>query len=67
MTEIAAQVEGLDADLFSLVEAQLTTWDRRALLALHAAVAGVHGSFRYLEIGSYRGGFVAGVSSGSAM
>lgn len=56
MTELSRRIEDLDEDLFSPVEAQLNRWDRRCLLALHAAVAATSSPFAYLEIGSYRGG-----------
>jgi hypothetical protein len=56
VTTLAGQIADLDSDLFSLIEAQSAEWDRRALLALHAAAADVCGPFAYLEIGSYRGG-----------
>jgi hypothetical protein len=55
-TELLARLDELDTRLFDAVEAQLTPSDRRALLGLHAAAADVHGSFAYLEVGSYRGG-----------
>jgi Methyltransferase domain len=61
MTDIIAQVDALDSDLFSFLEAQTAEWDRRALLALHSAAASAHGSFTYLEIGSYRGGSLQAV------
>jgi hypothetical protein len=50
------QLDALDESLFFYVEAQTTEWDRRALLAVHAATAHRHGRFEYLEIGSYLGG-----------
>lgn len=56
MVELTRRIENLDEDLFSPVEAQLNRWDRRCLLALHAAVASMWSPFAYLEIGSYRGG-----------
>ena len=56
MTDLADRIEALDSDLFSTVDAQTGEWDRRALLGLHAAAAHTHGSFAYLEIGSYLGG-----------
>jgi hypothetical protein len=56
MTVIEERVRNLDSELFSFVTAQLTDWDRRALLALHAAAADICGSFAYLEVGSYLGG-----------
>lgn len=54
--DITRQIDGLDTELFSHLEAQTGEWDRRALLALHAAAAARCGSFAYLEIGSYLGG-----------
>lgn len=56
MSAIAKQVEALDSELFSFLEAQTCEFDRRALLALHAAAGATCGSFAYLEIGSYLGG-----------
>ena len=57
MSAIAERVDALDTELFSFAgEAQTLEWDRRALLALHAAAADVCGRFSYLEIGSYLGG-----------
>lgn len=56
MSAIAEQIEALDSELFSFLEAQTAEWDRRALLALHAAAAETCGPFAYLEIGSYLGG-----------
>jgi hypothetical protein len=56
MIELRDQIGALDSDLFSYVDAQTGEWDRRALLALHAAAADAVGSFAYLEIGSYLGG-----------
>jgi Methyltransferase domain len=54
--ELAARVDALDTGLFRHVETQTSEADRRALLALHASIAGTLGEFRYLEIGSYLGG-----------
>lgn len=56
MIDVGDRVDALDTELFSQLEAQTGEWDRRALLALHAAAAATHGSFSYLEIGSYLGG-----------
>jgi len=56
MTNIAQQIDALDERLLSGIPAQMIDWDRRALLALHAAVATTHDAFAYLEIGSYQGG-----------
>src|SRR5436305_1253487 len=52
---LARRIEALDEELFSPI-ASLTNWDRRTLLALHAAVAARCATFSYLEIGSYLGG-----------
>lgn len=54
--DLALRIEQRDETLFGHVLAQLTRDDRRSLLALHAACRRVHGSFGYLEIGSYLGG-----------
>jgi hypothetical protein len=54
--ELAQRIYDLDESLFSLIEAQLTDWDARALLAIHAATAARLGQFAYLEVGSYLGG-----------
>jgi hypothetical protein len=59
--ELVARIDAFDVELFDPVEAQLPNADRRALLALHAAVAASRGSFAYLEIGSYRGGSLQAV------
>ena len=56
MTALADQIDALDEQLFSPILSGTSSWDRRALLALHSAVASAHGSFDYLEIGSYLGG-----------
>jgi methyltransferase family protein len=56
MNDLAEQVARLDSNLFSFVPAQTSTWDARALLALHAAAGNTLGEFSYLEIGSYLGG-----------
>jgi hypothetical protein len=57
MTSLAERIDSLDEELFApSIEAQLNHWDRRSLLALHAAVAASRSPFTYLEIGSYRGG-----------
>ena len=55
MASLALQIEALDEELFSPIEGP-TSWDRRSLLALHAAVAARCATFSYLEIGSYLGG-----------
>jgi hypothetical protein len=46
----------LDITLFRGVPVQMSGRDRVGLLALHNACREVHGTFRYLEIGSYLGG-----------
>jgi hypothetical protein len=46
----------LDVSLFDHVRSQTAPRDRLALLALHNACRDVYGTFRYLEIGSHRGG-----------
>ena len=56
MTAMADRVETLDVDLFSFVPMQALGSDKRALLALHAAVAATETPFAYLEICSFRGG-----------
>jgi hypothetical protein len=58
---IADQVSALDLDLFSHIESQTSDADRRALLAVHDAVASRRGSFSYLEIGSHLGGSLQAV------
>ena len=60
-TAIAQQVDSLDERLFSFLMSQTTPWDRRSLLALHAAQARALGRFRYLEIGSFLGGSLQAV------
>jgi len=55
MTEIADRINALDGELFAQIDPP-TAWDRRSLLALHAAVAKHQSSFGYLEIGSFLGG-----------
>jgi hypothetical protein len=56
MNQIAQRTEALDVSLFDAILSQTSEWDRRALLALHAAAARLWISFTYLEIGSYLGG-----------
>jgi hypothetical protein len=58
---VRERIERLDVDLFSTIWSQTDTWDRRALLALHATVANRLGSFSYLEVGSYLGGSLQAV------
>lgn len=54
--DLHRRIDSLDTSLFEVLPAQLDSWDRRALLGLHAAVASAKRSFTYLEIGSYLGG-----------
>jgi hypothetical protein len=61
MSTLAERIAGLEPELFSFLEAQTNEWDRRALLALHAAAAEICGQFAYLEIGSYLGGSLQAV------
>jgi Methyltransferase domain len=56
MTTLASRVEALEVELYAPVLSQTEDWDRRSLLALHAAVAARATPFVYLEIGSYLGG-----------
>jgi hypothetical protein len=49
-------LRALDLSLFEHVRSQTAPRDRLVLLALHNACREVHGDFRYLEIGSHRGG-----------
>lgn len=53
---IDERLRDLDIGLFGHVLTQLRDNDKQSLLALHAACRDVHGSFGYLEIGSYQGG-----------
>jgi Methyltransferase domain len=53
---LVRRIEALDDSLFSVIRSQTDNRDRRALLALHSAVAATTGQFTYLEIGSYMGG-----------
>ena len=55
-SSLRGRIEALDPELFEYVEAQTFVSDRRALLALHSAVAATWEAFAYLEIGSYLGG-----------
>jgi hypothetical protein len=61
VSSIAKQIDALDSGLFSYLEALISEWDRRALLALHIAAADTFSSFAYLEIGSYLGGSLQAV------
>jgi Methyltransferase domain len=53
---IAEKVAQGDTALFEYVEGQTSEEDRRALLAIHDALAERLGTFAYLEIGSHLGG-----------
>jgi len=55
---IHGRINQLDTTLFEGVPSQTSGDDRRSLLAIHAAVAGLRGSFAYLEIGSHLGGSI---------
>ena len=55
---IAERVASGDLGLFDALPAELTGADRAMLLALQAIVAGWHPAYRYLEIGSHRGGSI---------
>src|SRR3954447_4502020 len=50
------QVTALDIGLFDHIPSETHSDDRESLLALQAAVAEGHRTFRYLEIGSHLGG-----------
>ena len=52
---LADRVASLDVSLFDGLETQMTSDDRRSLLAIHHAAAEA-GDFEYLEIGSHVGG-----------
>jgi len=56
LPSIAERVDGVDTELFAAIPSQTSVRDRRALLAIQAAVANQHVPFSYLEIGSYLGG-----------
>jgi hypothetical protein len=56
MLSLSGRIRSLDTTLFDAVPAQINSWDRMALLGLHAAIADSYRSFAYLEIGSYLGG-----------
>lgn len=51
-----ARVSALDIGLFDGVTAQLSSHDKRSLLAIQATVGERCGTYSYLEIGSYLGG-----------
>jgi hypothetical protein len=53
---LADRIAGLDAELFAHITNTTTDEDRKALLAIHHALASRDQSFSYLEIGSERGG-----------
>lgn len=53
--EFSSRLARCDLELFAAVPAETTEQDRRALLALHAAVRAA-GDYAYLEIGSHLGG-----------
>jgi DNA-binding MarR family transcriptional regulator len=50
------RIAALDLSLFDHVPSQTAPNDRRVLLALHHALREAHGRFRYMEIGSHKGG-----------
>jgi Methyltransferase domain len=52
------RIDQLDTALFEGIPSQTSIDDRRSLLAIHAAVADLRGSFAYLEIGSHLGGSI---------
>ena len=54
--DFEAALGALDTGLFAHVRSQTSEHDRLSLLALHNACREFHGSFAYLEIGSYLGG-----------
>lgn len=54
--DLAERIGALDIGLFDAIESETSGSDRRSLLALHAALAEVHGTFSYLEVGSHLGG-----------
>jgi hypothetical protein len=56
MSDFEARLEALDTCLFDAIPSQLFEDDRRSLLAVQRAVRKRVGAYRYLEIGSYRGG-----------
>ncbi len=58
---ISDRIAALDTDLFKRIESQTSTDDKKALLAIHDAVAKHTTSFRYLEIGSHLGGSLQAV------
>src|SRR5579862_9311901 len=55
--DLAERIAALDIALFE-IESETNAADRRSLLAIHAALAGRHEPFSYLEIGSHLGGTV---------
>jgi hypothetical protein len=56
--EIASRIAQGDVTLFDAIPAELTTADRRSLLAIQDIVARRRGTYRYLEIGSHKGGSI---------
>jgi Methyltransferase domain len=55
---VAERVAIGDLSLFDALPAELTPADRGMLLALQSITAGRHSAYRYLEIGSHRGGSI---------
>lgn len=55
---IASRVADRDVSLFDAIETELTLHDRRSMLAIQSIVANRRGSYRYLEIGSHKGGSI---------
>lgn len=55
-TAFERKLSELDLSLFSAIGSQTSELDRKALLALQAAVREKRGGYCYLEIGSYLGG-----------
>jgi hypothetical protein len=55
------RLRALDAGLFAHVPSETIRGDRVSLLALQNAVREVHGTYRYLEIGSHLGGSLQSV------
>lgn len=56
--EFESALEARDVALFDHIETQANVEDKRALLAVHAAVRNSREAFCYLEIGSHRGGSI---------
>jgi Methyltransferase domain len=55
-TDFEDALATLDTRLFGHIKTQTSELDRISLLALHSACREAHGSFAYLEVGSYVGG-----------